>query len=144
MNYMKQAVARLIDEYERDDPYLLASRLGIDVEEYPFRKIKGLVIEIGNRTVIALNSALPEPRKRAILAHELGHWQLATARVGYFFISTHTVMEPKVEYEANRFAAELLAGNEEPEPGETLERFAARTGVPVKMMRHRAIKERHR
>lgn len=139
MNYIKQAVAQLIDEYETSDPYLLASRLGIDVEEFPFRKIKGLVIQVGSRTIIALNAALSEPWKRAVLAHELGHWRLAPAGVGYFYISRHTAMEPKVEYEANRFAVELLTGDQKPEIDETLEQFAARVGMPVEMIQYRII-----
>lgn len=77
--------------------------------------------------------------KRVVLAHELGHRQLSPQGAEYFFLAEYTLMESRVEYEANRFTVELLTGDEEPELNETLEQFAARLGIPVEMMRYRII-----
>lgn len=45
----------------------------------------------------------------------------------------------KVEHEAKRFAEGLLWGGEESKLGETIERFAARVGLPVGMVRYRVL-----
>lgn len=140
MDYIKQTVKRLVEEYGTRDPYRLARAMGIDVDEFPFRKIKGMVIEIGEKVLIVLNALLPEAIKRLVLAHELGHRILSPQGAGYFFLAECTLMENKVEYEANRFMIELLTGDEDPEVGESLEQFAARVGLPVEMMRYKIIK----
>ncbi|NPV80684.1 MAG: ImmA/IrrE family metallo-endopeptidase [Firmicutes bacterium] len=140
MDYIRQTVECIVQEHDTRDPYRLAQAMGIDVDEFPFQRIKGLIIELVNRTVIVLNSNLPDWYKRLVLAHELGHRQLSPQGAGYFFISECTFMESKVEYEANRFAVELLAGDQKPEIDETLEQFAGRVGVPVEMMRYRVIR----
>jgi len=140
VDYIRETVECVVQEYGTRDPYHLAQAMGIDVEEFPFQRIKGLIIEIAQQVVIVLNSRLPDWYKRLVLAHELGHQQLSPKGAGYFFISECTLMEPRVEYEANRFAVELLAGNEEPGLDETLEQFAARVGVPVEMIRYKVIK----
>ncbi|MQL52989.1 ImmA/IrrE family metallo-endopeptidase [Desulfofundulus thermobenzoicus] len=121
-------------------PYRLARAMGIDVDEFPFRRIKGLILEIAGRVTIVLNSNLPEWLKRFVLAHELGHRQMSPRGMGYFFLAEHTLMEPRVEYEANRYAVELLTWGDEPEVNETLEQFAARVGLPVEMIRYKIIR----
>jgi len=140
VDYIKQSVKQLVEEYETSDPYRLAQAMGIDVDEFPFRRIKGLILKIAGRVTIVLNSNLPEWLKRVVLAHELGHRQLSPQGMGYFFLAEYTLMESKVEYEANKFTVELLTWGERPEIDETLEQFAARVGVPVEMMRYKVIK----
>ncbi|NPV54673.1 MAG: ImmA/IrrE family metallo-endopeptidase [Firmicutes bacterium] len=133
MDYIKQTVTELINEYGTSDPYRLAQAMHILVDEVPFHDIGGLTMELAGQSTIMINSNFPDWHKRFILAHELGHRKLSPRGAGYFFVSEHTLMGSKVEYEANRFAVELLTG-QEPEAGETLEQFAVRVGVPVEMM----------
>lgn len=140
MDYIKQFVKQLIENHETNDPYRLARAIGIDIDEFPFRRIKGLILEIAENVTIVLNSNLPEWLKRVVLAHELGHRQLSPQGMGYFFMAEHTFMESRVEYEANKFAVELLTWGEEPEFDESMEHFAARVGLPVEMMRYKIIK----
>ncbi|GAV24766.1 ImmA/IrrE family metallo-endopeptidase [Carboxydothermus islandicus] len=140
MDYVKQTVKQLVEEYETNDPYILAQSLGIDVDEFPFRRIKGLIIEIAGKVTIVLNSNLPAWFKRLVLAHELGHRKLSPQGVGYFFLADYTLMESKIEYDANRFAVELLTWGEEPDLDETMEHFAARIGLPKEMLRYKIAK----
>lgn len=137
VDYIKQSVKQLIEEHETRDPYRLAKYMGIEIDEYPFRKIKGFILDIVGRVTIVLNSNLPDWMKRVVLAHELGHRQLSSPNMGYFFLSVHTLMEPKTEYEANRFAVELLTWEETQELEETLDQFAARVGIPRDMLRYK-------
>jgi len=139
LNYIKQSVNQLVNEYKTNDPYRLAQEIGIDIDEYPFRQIKGLILEIAGMITIVLNSNLPDWLKRVVLAHELGHRQLSPQGAGYFFLAEYTLMESRVEYEANKFAVELLTWGENPEIDETLEKFASKIGVPVEMMRYKII-----
>ncbi len=136
MDYIRQTVETLVDLYETRDPFELAKSQGIEVFHFPFSKIKGMVIKVLDQTIIALNSELSYYEQRIILAHELGHHALSPAETGYFFISENTLMEPKIEYQANRFAVELLTGDKEPNVGESTEQFAARVGIPKEMMRY--------
>lgn len=140
MDYIKKSVKQLIDKHETTDPYRLAQAMDIDVEEFPFRRIKGLILEIAGNVTIVLNSKLPDWLKRVVLAHELGHQQLSPRRMGYFFMAENTFMESRVEYEANRFTVELLTLGENPESDESMEHFAARVGLPKEMMRYKIIK----
>lgn len=140
MDYVKNSVKQLINEHGTNDPYRLARAMGIDVDEFPFQRIKGLILEIAGRITIVLNSNLPDWFKRIVLAHELGHKQLSPQGTSYFFMAETTLMESKIEYEANKFAVELLLWGEEPELEETLEQFAARIGLPVEMIRYKIIK----
>ncbi|NHM25854.1 ImmA/IrrE family metallo-endopeptidase [Desulfofundulus sp. TPOSR] len=98
----------MIEEHGTSNPYRLAQEMDIDIDEFPFRQIKGLILEIAGRVTIVLNSNLPEWLKRFVLAYELGHRLLSPRGVGYLFLAEHTLMESKVEYEANKFTVELL------------------------------------
>lgn len=140
VDYIKHSVKKLVEEHETGDPYRLARFMGIDIDEFPFRRIKGLILKIAGRVTIVLNSNLSEWLKRVVLAHELGHRQLSPQGAGYFFLAEYTLMESKVEYEANKFTVELLTWGEEPELDETLEHFAARVGIPVEMVRYKIVK----
>ncbi|WP_425805262.1 ImmA/IrrE family metallo-endopeptidase [Desulfitobacterium sp. Sab5] len=135
MDYIRQSVESLMAKYRTNDPYQLAKEMDIEVIPYSFSHIKGLVINMYGKIIIALNSNHPEILQRAALAHELGHFTLSPTGVGYFFLSDHTLMESKVEYEANRFMVELLAGEEEPNINETIGQFATRLGIPREMIR---------
>lgn len=144
MDYLKRAIKQLVEEHETTDPYRLARFLGIEIDKFPFRsKIKGLILEVAGKTTIIINSNLPEWLKRVVLAHELGHRFFSPQGVGYFFLAEYTLMETRVEYEANRFTVELLTWGEEPECDETLEHFADRVGLPVEMTRYKWRTNQH-
>ncbi len=130
MDYIKNSVKEITCEYQTRDPFKLAKEMNIDIILFPFTRVKGMLLNYLNSCTIAINSNLPEHKQRAILAHELGHLTLSPPGVGYFFISENTLMESKIEREANLFMLELLIGEKEPVEGETLEEFALRNGIP--------------
>lgn len=135
MDYIRQKVERIVNENMTNNPFDLAQSLGLSVYFSPFSKIKGMIISAFGRKIIIVNSLLSEEMQRFVLAHELGHHELSPSGSGYFFIAENSLMESKIEYEANRFAVELLAGDEEPEEGETVEQFANRLCIPSEMIR---------
>lgn len=140
MDYIRRSVHSLVQRYGTSDPYELAQALGIEIDEYPFTKIKGIAFEAQGEKLIVVNSTLSWAMKRLVVAHELGHHVLSLGDAGYFFLTTFTLMEPKVEYNANRFAVELVTYGKRPCLSETLEQFAGRTGVPLELIRYKVIK----
>ena len=135
MSYARAAVAKLVLKYGTRCPYELADHLYIEVYEYPFRKIRGLVIHIDGRVILGVKSDLPAYEKRAIVAHELGHHELHPSEVGHFFIREHTFMVPgRYEREADLFAAALLL-DRLPEEGETVMEYSGRAGVPERIVK---------
>lgn len=135
MNYIQKAVEKFVQKHNTTDPYELASAERIEVIEYPFTKVNGMVMTIADILTIALNSNLSEEMKRAVLAHELGHYLLSPSGTGYYFISENTLMESKIEYEANQFMFYLLIGDKRPKENETLEQFRARVRIPEEVMK---------
>ncbi len=135
MSHIKNSVSRLIRKYKTRCPHELADYLGIEVFEYAFKKIRGLIFYLNGRKIIGVKANLPEPEKRAIIAHEIGHKELHPANVGYFFIKENTYFVPgRYEREADLFAAMLLM-DKPPEYGETVENYAARSRVPAKLVK---------
>lgn len=133
MDYIRQKVNLLINENMTCDPVELAKTLGIEICLRPFSQIKGMFISICDKPVIILNSMLTENMRKFVIAHELGHYLLSPMGAGYFFITQNTLMETKIESEANRFAVELLTVNNPPAEGETIEQYANRIGIPKGM-----------
>lgn len=107
---IKIRVRNLIIKYGTANPRLLAADLGISVIETDLPKhIRGFFVKVLRRGCIILNQALPEPGKRIVLCHEIGHSRL---HAGYgwriqpdctFFVSC------RCEHEANKFAIYLLS-----------------------------------
>lgn len=129
MSHIKRAVNRLYKQYKTRCPYELAEWLGIEIFEFAFRRIRGLIFYIEDRKIIGIKEDLPEHEKRAIIAHEIGHEELHPAATGYFFIKESTNFVPgKYEREADMFAAMLLV-DEHPRFGETVEQCAERNNV---------------
>lgn len=132
MSYIniKKAVNRLFEKYKTRCPYELAECLGIEIFEYAFRRIRGLMFYLKERKIIGVKEDLPAPEKLAIIAHEIGHEELHPTDAGYFFIKENTYFVPgKYEHEADLFAAMLLV-DKSPEYGDTVGSYAARKEIP--------------
>lgn len=135
MSYARAAVAKLVLKYGTRCPYELADHLGIDIIEHPFKRIRGLVLQIHDSTVIGVQSTLPDDEKRAIIAHEIGHQELHPSTVGHYFIREHTYfVAGKFEREADLFAAALLL-DRLPREGETVMEYSGRSGVPARLVK---------
>jgi len=123
---------RLIEEFETRDPVEIAGCLGIKIREKPLPDgIVGLVAEVFEINYILLHFDLPIPDKHYIVAHEIFHY--LDRHPDYIFLRGWR-MKTGFEVESDLFAASLLI-SEEPEWEETVEQYACRTGVPVKLVR---------
>ncbi|MGB9662430.1 MAG: ImmA/IrrE family metallo-endopeptidase [Moorellaceae bacterium] len=125
-------VDRLIREHGTRDPFELADKLGLVTRwtKLPAGYL-GTVWELWGVKVILLAIDTVIQEARYIVAHEIFHhldehpefWWVKKTFFGNYF-----------EVLADRFAAELLI-QETPYGGETEYEFAARLGVPIRLIR---------
>ncbi len=123
---------KLIGEFGTRDPIEIAGCLGIRIREKPLPDgVVGLVAEVFGINYILLHFDLPVPDKHYIVAHEIFHY--LDRHPDYIFLRWWR-MKTGYEAESDLFAASLLV-SEEPEWGETIEQYACRTGVSMKLVR---------
>ncbi len=83
---------------------------------------------------------MPEEEKKYICAHELGHALLHTEMSISFFIENSLQVKNKYEIEADKFAAELLIGdniNDIDCSELNVEQICSSLCVPVKLMKYK-------
>jgi Zn-dependent peptidase ImmA (M78 family) len=102
-------VKHLVKEHETRDPQRIANYLGIHVVYKSYSVYtKGYFIKTLRNKFIIVNDELNENEKKIVLAHELGHAVLHSAKP-ISFIREYTLFPIGMyEEEANIFAAELL------------------------------------
>ncbi len=135
---------RLKTKYHEDDPGKLAAAMKIRIGYEPLGLydgcIKGFYIQHNRIRHITVNSDLPKPMQRVILAHELGHCVLHSARSSHAAFHEVTVFDntDHAEYEANVFAVELLLRDEEVlaalDEGMYFFEMASRLNVPYELL----------
>ncbi len=122
-----ECARELVQKYNTRDPFELCSELGIEVRFKDIGSLRGFYTVIKGERFIVISEALSESEARSVCAHELGHDRLhrelaldSGLRDIFLF-----QMNPKCEYESNRFAAELLL-----DEGELDELVALEYGIP--------------
>lgn len=127
-----QQALDLIEQYQPRDPVELANHLGLRVvvRDLP-PGICGLVADLWGVTIVLISSSLPRPEQHYIAAHELFHYldehppdQLV--RKGFW----GEFYETRADY----FACGLMI-KEPIREGESHFEYAARTGVPLRLVR---------
>ena len=107
---IKNKVLSIVEKYGTNCPFELAEKMNIEIILEPLQSINvlGLYMIIEDHKIIVCNSFLVPESQNVILAHELGHAVMHEG-MNMFFIQDHTLFPSgKFEYQANRFAAELL------------------------------------
>ena len=107
---------RLVRACGTRDPFSVARDLGIEVMYRDgFGPLKGMYRVIKRNRFIFINQDLPEPMRRIVCAHEIGHDQLHRhlaqgGAIREFMLYDMTI---RPEYEANVVAADMLLDTEE-------------------------------
>lgn len=122
----------LIEKYQPRDPVELANLLGLRVviRDLP-SGIYGLVAELWGVTIVLISNSLPQPEQNYIAAHEIFHSldehpPELLVKKGYW----GELFETQADY----FACGLMI-KELPQEDESLFEYAARTGVPLRLVR---------
>lgn len=109
MTWIKDTVQELIERYDTNDPFELASFMNINVVYWDLHEeIRGFYKYDKRNKYIFINNNLDEELQFFTGAHELGHAKLHP-RVNTPFLREKTFLSvDRIEVEANTFAVELL------------------------------------
>lgn len=125
-------VEELLQKYGTRDPLILADCLNLKIRRRGLPDgIAGMLGELWGKVIIVLDLELPEDEARYIVAHEIYHYLDKHPDI---ILSNKTLWGNWFEIKADLFAANLLIC-EKPRWGETEVEFAARTQVPVRLVR---------
>lgn len=111
----KEIIKSLYIEDASDiDIEAIAMERGVVVKEGPLKGAEGRLSSLGTYGLITVKNDIPElGRKRFVIAHELGHFELHCKKKATTFSCSETdfnewLKTTSLEVEANHFAAELL------------------------------------
>lgn len=137
MKYIEKKVLSLVRKYNQRDPFLLAKKLGINVIENDLGEVYGYYTQINRIKFILINSNLSESEKRFVVAHELGHAILHSKIATPCLMHLKNINDIKIEYEANRFAVQLLIdGSHKDYYIEGKFKIMEYYGIPIEMERY--------
>lgn len=131
----------LVERHGTRNPIHIADNIGIHVKYKTYSSFtKGYFIKIHRNKFIIVNSALNEFDKRIVLAHELGHAMLHNDKDVYFIKEQTLFPVGKLETQANKFAAELLIGDDEIRKDWTINQMSCWLGVPEELIKYKITK----
>ena len=112
-----EAVDKVRNRYQEDDPFKLCKDMGIILLPRSFGlepdSIKGFFLQRNRIKTITYNTDLPYVLQRIIIGHEIGHSQLHAKSGVHAFHDVGLFDESsRFEKEANLFAAEYLLDDE--------------------------------
>lgn len=127
-------IRRLLRKYNTNCPFRLAEFLNIEVW---FRDLgentRGMFRRTLRRKYIVIHSGMSEQWQRFICAHELAH-ALLHPGISRFWIDEHSFFcTGRFEREANRFAVQLLIGDDSLTAGEAIYDILRRNSIPIEM-----------
>nr|DAF40040.1 MAG TPA: IrrE protein [Caudoviricetes sp.] len=134
MDAKKKAVS-LIRRFHTNDPFTLASALGIHILYSDLGGTWGCCTTYKRIKFIHINTEISEEKQKFTCAHELGHAVLHPG-MSLPYLKAHTLFSPAVyERQANTFAVELLLPDIllREYPDCTLDRLAKFAGLPPGM-----------
>ncbi len=110
MNWIKEIVEGLIEIYDTRNVYEIIEFLGINLIRKPLGKgIKGRFFrDMFENEYIYVSNSIVEEEEKVVIAHELGHAILHINLTSSYYTENHLLNKDKLEYQANKFAAELL------------------------------------
>ncbi len=129
----------LIEKHGTKDPIEIAEGEGITVSSYDLGSLNGMYTVIKGRSFIALSSRLSDRERDIVCAHELGHHFFHKTENGMLMTDLSVLLaEARPEYEANRFAADLLISDKEffsaCRDGDGICSVAARLSMPTDLV----------
>lgn len=98
-------------KYNTVNPFKIADALGIEVMVCDIGTRLGCYMYIKKSKCIWINELLEEKDRLFVMAHELGHAVLHP-KENCYFLRNHTLLNTRVEQEANQFAVELLISDD--------------------------------
>lgn len=137
---IKTNVLDIARQHRTNDPFEIASRLGITVLYESLGNTLGYFNTYKRIKIIHINNCLEALVQRFVCAHELGH-AILHPNLNTPFLRSHTLYSvDRIEREANRFAVELLIPDELiREHATTVRDVAVLCGVPQEIAKLKKI-----
>lgn len=128
-------VKHLIKKYGTNDPFKLASYLGVGLIYEPLGSIYGYYNQQKRIKMIHINNALAEIKQHFVCAHELGH-VVRHPDINTAFLKAYTYYSvSKIEVQANEFATNLLTYGIDIPSNICVTDFLISLGIPPEMAR---------
>jgi Zn-dependent peptidase ImmA (M78 family) len=110
MAWIKEIVEGLMEIYRTRNVYEIVEFLDIKLIKKELKPgIKGRFLrDIFGNEYIYISNELSDEEEKIVIAHELGHAILHTNLNSSYYTENHLLNKDQIEYQANKFAAELL------------------------------------
>lgn len=110
MTWIKEIVTGLIEVYGTKNVYELVDLLHIKLIKRKLPTgVKGKFFrDVFDNEFIFISDELSPQEEKQVIAHELGHAILHTKLTISYYTENHLLNKDQIEYQANKFAAELL------------------------------------
>lgn len=130
---IRSMVRQIIKKHNTYDPLQIASEKQIVIFYENFKNIWGYYNSSKRISMIHVNVNLDEHLQRFVVAHELGH-RILHPHINVPFLRSNTLQSiDRIEYEANRFAVELLMPDEILQTGISVYEAANICGIPAEV-----------
>lgn len=110
-DYVRKKALTYRRKFNTSDPFKLADALGIEVMTCDIGSRLGCYMYLKRSKCIWISESLEGNERMFVMAHELGH-AILHPKENCYFLRTHTLLNTKLEVEANKFAVEFLIPDE--------------------------------
>lgn len=109
----KRIAESLVRKFKTRDPFRIASELGYIVIRAPLKGIRGFWKYVSRRHIIVIHDGLTDMQAQFTLAHEIGHVLMHRGHNRIYTDKNTYFQSNRQEIEANRFALDLMYGDED-------------------------------
>lgn len=103
----------LIEEYQTNNPFDIATALGIEIIFNDLKEVDGFFHSLGDKKFIHINNQLTYREQLFTCAHELGHYILHNNDNIHFLKHNTYYNTQKLEKEADLFASYFIISDDE-------------------------------
>ena len=106
-DYVRKKALAYKRKFNTSDPFKLARALGIEVMICDISSRLGCYMYLKRSKCIWINESLEGNERTFVMAHEVGH-AILHPKENCYFLRNQTLLNTKIEREANTFAVEFL------------------------------------
>ena len=106
-DYVRKKALAYRRKFNTSDPFKLADALGIEVMICDIGSRLGCYMYLKRSKCIWINESLEGNERTFVMAHEVGH-AILHPKENCYFLRNQTLLNTKIEREANTFAVEFL------------------------------------
>lgn len=106
-DYVRKKALACKRKFNTSDPFKLARVLGIEVMICDIGSRLGCYMYLKRSKCIWINESLEDNERTFVMAHEVGH-AILHPKENCYFLRNQTLLNTKIEREANTFAVEFL------------------------------------